>query len=147
MAKGFFKTWPDDQMREYGDSLFEAADGAADNVGGWRVHTVKLGSRTVAFRSTHDRVHAILARTMGHLRTDGVPDATISVCDTETTGVPPPPEPAWAEETWRHEGDATVFYNDRDRDLVSWSDAERGAGLWWIPSEASIPPWERPGTG
>ncbi|MCU1360940.1 MAG: hypothetical protein JWN99_2229 [Ilumatobacteraceae bacterium] len=144
MAKGYFETWSDDHMRSFGDTLLDAAETAAANVGGWRVRNVRLGRRVIAFRSTDDRVHSMLGRTMGHLRTDDPADTTISVCDTETTGVPRPVEPSWATETWRHESPATVLYQDRDRDSVAWSDAERAVALMWIPAEASIPPWERP---
>jgi len=144
MPKGHFEKWTDEHLRTFGDELLAAAEGAAKVVGGWRKHTVKLGRTVVEFRSTDDRVHSILARTMAHLTTNDPPTATISVCDTASTGVPRPTQPSWMGETWRHEGSATVLYQDRVRDSVAWSDSERGVALWWIPDEASIPAWERP---
>lgn len=133
-------------MRAYGDELLAAAQHAAALVGGWRVHTIQLGRHVVALRSTDDAVHSIMTRTMGHLATvtSNTPDVTISVCDSSTTGVARPAEPAWAEDTWRHEGDVTVLYQDRDRDSVAWSDSQRAEALLWIVDEASIPAWERP---
>lgn len=144
MPKGYFRTWSDELMREFGSELLAAAEQGARSAGGWRVHTARLGHTVIAFRSIDARVHALLSRTMVHLATDESPELVISVCDSASTGVARPAEPGWAVDTWRHEGEATVLFQERHRDLLEWTDAERGVGLWWIPDEASIPAWDRP---
>lgn len=147
MAKGHFGAWPDQQLRTYGDLLTEHAERAAAAVGGWRVHTIRLGRVLLTLRATDERVHAMLLRATRHLavaEADPADSVVISVCDTASTGVEPPREPDWAASHWRHEGEHTVLYIDRDRNSVAYSDVHQRRAIWWIAAEADVPLWERP---
>lgn len=144
MAKGYFGRWPDDQLRSYGKPLTEAADAAAAAVGGWNTHTIRVGRSVLALRTIDPTLHALFVRATWHLTSQDAATITISVCDAATASAAPPDEPSWTAEYWRHEGAETVLYFDRDLGTVSWSDTASRNALWWIPSAAAVPPWERP---
>ena len=144
MAKGHFGRATDQQLRSYGDQLVDAAERAASQTTGWLCLTVRLGQHVVALRSLDPAIHQLLNRAMWHVSTDQPATVTISICDSASAETEPPTEPDWTRDHWRHEGPSAVLYFDRDRHMVTWTDASTGTGVWWLPNEASIPAWERP---
>jgi hypothetical protein len=133
-----------DFFAEFAAAAATACDASGDTV----VIDLALGSSLVRLRFAGDAFADPVLRAIGHLSADGdVPDATITIWDSASTGVPAPGFP-WTETAAR--GTPVGFDHPRLRTIVdpgfggvTMFDTDTRTGVVWAPSAANLPWWER----
>lgn len=133
------------------DRAFATFDEAVERAGVDEVDLSVAGDR-VRLRFAGPALQPRLLRAMEHLRVprDFAADValTISVFDSETTGVRMPPPP-WTQSDYRPKGEIAGCNDDRVHtqfepgvDLLHLYDSERRAALLWAPAPGVVPWWE-----
>ena len=113
---------------------------------------LSIAGDRVRLRFAGPALQPLFLRAMEHLRVPVDPTAdvalTISVFDSETTGVRMPPPP-WTQDDYRPKGEIAGCNDDRVHtqfepgvDLLHLYDAERRVALLWAPAPEVVPWWE-----
>lgn len=124
---------------------FAAAPGATV------VHHLALGDRVVRLVLSAGAMERAILPALAHLQTAGTdrPDLEIMAWDSNGNHAPPV-SPGWTGDEFRREGYIAGFNDSRfhtayqsDPIILRMIDLERRQALYWTPSAARLPMWER----
>jgi len=135
------------------EEYFEAAQGIFEN-GARRNGSVSaffsIAGKIVQIKSSPDAMQRHVSRALAHLATDAAePDFTVYAWDSENNGFGPL-RPAWTLDAFGQHGLISGFNDDRFHTAIQVGpsifrmvDAMRSRAIYWTPSAASLPVWEK----
>ncbi len=135
---------------EFFDDALASFERAAAHAGSI-VWDLDVAGRVVRLRFAGEGLIPLITPALEHLRiepTSDDPVFTVSLFDTESTGVPMVPAP-WDAHAFGPRGEIVGYNDDRFRtvyqpgvDILQVFDAERPGAVFWSPSFQFVPWWE-----
>jgi hypothetical protein len=135
---------------EFFDDALASFEQAAAHAGSI-VWDLDVAGRVVRLRFAGEGLIPLITPALEHLRIEQMsedPDFTVSLFDTESTGVRMVPAP-WDASAYRRKGEIAGYNDERFRtvyepgvDILQVFDAHRPAAVYWSPSFRFVPWWE-----
>ncbi|NLE46182.1 MAG: hypothetical protein GX620_15795 [Chloroflexi bacterium] len=125
---------------------------AEESVGGHFTRDLELGGGRVRLEFAGPALAPSILPALSHTLTDGapsIPDLTVYLWDSASTGVLPPPDP-WTRSQVRARGEVSDLCDDRvltaiqrEAGALSMVDRERWLGVYRVDSAVGLPAYER----
>lgn len=146
-----------DRRRAYVEALAEAAEQAAEALGGWSLHEFSIAGLKLRLRVAGDELAEDMTRALAHraaaaAEIGGQPAMTIDIWDTETSGCPVPPPP-WSLDDYREHGAIRGHFDERMQAMYRWDlnalslldheDPGGPHGYMWLADATTLPDHER----
>lgn len=138
---------PASEFFDDAEASFEAAAAKAGSI----VWDLDVAGRVVRMQFAGEGLIPLITPALEHLRiepTSEDPEFTVSLFDTESTGVRMVPAP-WDADAYARKGEIIGYNDERFRtvytpgvDILQVFDAERCAAVYWSPSFRFVPWWE-----
>src|SRR5262245_5591298 len=141
MPSGYVGALAESDARAFADAL-AAQTAEARNAATFVEHRACVAGVPIALEVTDADIGKVAVDALANGGDERFPPVTITVWDSESTGVPPPP-PMWDWHATRYQSDDVIVTYERDRRRLTLVDLTERTACYWMASTATWPVWER----